>query len=308
MVHKQLSDYILNQLKAGYSDHEVLERLIELGYPTSMVNEAHQHAKRRHASHGNVLPPPPPEDIGTPKAIQSSEKKAQVGKTGGKGAYISLISLVSGWFASLVKPGVVFEEEAGNASWIEGGLKNILLSGVIAGLIIGMATLAKSPEAAASAFSIFGDASWLTGAFSFIDSAWLTRAVAFARVFWSVPLYSVAVWLLASSVLYLSALVMQGNGSFVKHSYLISVYMSAAIIIAAIIAVMPSACIVSLGLLAFALFTLFPLTSAMRSAHGLSMLKSVLVWLVPMIAALLISYPMFRGYLMLLNSYCFVTV
>jgi hypothetical protein len=305
MVHQELSNYVLEQLRSGYSDHDIIDNLVQMGYPQSMVHEAHQHAKRQHLGVGPAPAPRPLPGGGALKTIQEPEAATAPAAPGAKpSSSAKLIDLIKDWLMSLVKPRDVFERLKTDAKWVEGGVRNVLLAGIVVGLIMGVAALlSKDLSSMFSAFSSAGSSSLSslpTG-----DSTWMLKGMTFIMLVGVMPVYTFLSWMVWTSITYFSALAVGGKGTFSKHSSLISVYFSGAVILITLVFLTTSICAISISLLAVGFLTLYPLTFAMKSAHEVDTMKAVLIWLIPVIIILLLTFPILKGYLSATKMICF---
>lgn len=182
------------------------------------------------------------------------------------------------WKQVLLNPIQVFKKERKKASLNEGA-KNIVISGLITGFIVGLAAFLG--------LSSFGSGQ-LVGVALFIGAWALT------------PIWMLIAWLIVSGVLYIVALLLGGKGSFGTQSHFIALYFAPMTLITTVLGLIPILGWVANFILFF--YSLYLLTMALKEAHGFDTAKAVFVWLIPVIVVLLLAAIAFVALLGILAS------
>ena len=171
------------------------------------------------------------------------------------------------WMNALKKPKETFSAEKKNADFTTGAIY-ILIAGVIAGIIGWLTTMMYAAQIKA-ALGPMASLMPTTGGGAFVTNVIVG------------PIMSVISWIIFGGIILIFAKILGGKGSFVQQLYLMSLYMAPLAILTAILGLIP---IIGgiLGLLLM-LYGLYLLTLATKEAHGFSIGKAVLSWLIPVI-------------------------
>lgn len=174
------------------------------------------------------------------------------------------------WVAVLTKPKDTFASRKKDAS-IMAGAKPYAIMGLLLGLVVGVA-IAGIGAAFAAAPGL-----------GFIAALGVTAIPLMAIVG---ALFQIIGSLLASLVSFLFAKLLGGTGDFKTHYFLPSLYVIPVTILALIFNIIPFVG----AILGFVLgvYNLYLLTLAFKEAHGLSTLKAILVWLLPVLLVIVL--------------------
>ncbi len=99
------------------------------------------------------------------------------------------------------------------------------------------------------------------------------------------PVIVIVSFLFESLILFILAKILGGKGDFSTHTYLISL-LTAPLVVLSLVGLIPI-----MGWVLYipiALYSLHPLTIALRESHGFSVARAVLTWLIPFIVLILI--------------------
>jgi hypothetical protein len=168
------------------------------------------------------------------------------------------------WKNVLQKPEAVFKSEIKRAS-LEDFAKNLVIAGLIVGLISGIAGAIGISQ------TMFGALGSMT---VFIASI----------VLW--PILLVISSLISSAIYYIFAKLLGGKGSFTQQAYLISLYTAPLTILLLIVNLIPVIGFVVDILIG--VYSLYLLTLVLKQVHKFTTGKAILTWLLPLIIILLL--------------------
>ncbi len=257
MVHPELLKYVQAQLNKGTPVYSIRTTLLNIGWPSEEVDKAISVASL------NLKQPPAP-------STQLQVKSSPTEKTKVKR------SLFQKWAGALAHPTQTFKEEKSNAT-LGYGAKSILVSGLIGGLILGIAMFVNIGNTLGILGPFAGLFSGVLGFFFLIILLIIT------------PISVILSWLIGSGFLYVVAKAFSGKGTYTKQSYIISLYSAPIFVISAILRSLPTPANITfltftisewLGIL-IGVFALYFLTLALREVHEYSTIKSVITWLIP---------------------------
>lgn len=178
------------------------------------------------------------------------------------------------WINALTKPVDTFAKEKGKADWTE-AVKHLAVAGVISGIIAGLAAWAGLTAVGLLGGKLFGAAAGATiGAMAFVAAIIMT------------PITMIIGWIISSGILYIFALLFGAKGNFKTQSYLIALYLAPVMLITTVIGLVPI--IGGIVNLLIALWSLYLLTMALKTAHGYSAGRAVATWLLPVIVVVII--------------------
>lgn len=167
------------------------------------------------------------------------------------------------WLDALIYPKETFRAEKERASLGE-AIKNVGVAGLIGGVIRGL----------------FVGLEVAFGGVTFLIIALILGIII-------LPIVCIIVFLLCSLIYFIFANILGSKGNFTTQTYLISLF-TAPLIILSLLEFIPSVGWV-LGILII-LYSLYPLTIALRESHGFSTARAILAWLIPwLIIVLLLS-------------------
>ena len=192
-------------------------------------------------------------------------------------------NMIRTWANAVTRPTRAFAEEARKKHTLGQGAAHIIISSAVTGILLG-------------ATGQLGQFSVLLGTAA--GAAAGTAAVVFV-VIASIALGLIS-WVVWSAILYAFARWLRGKGGYAQQSYLIAIYSAPMGIITSAVAVASGAAsgappvaapaiIGTLILLVLALYQLFLLTTALRSAHRYSAARAILTWLIPVIIIVAIA-------------------
>ena len=167
------------------------------------------------------------------------------------------------WLDALIYPKETFRAEKERAS-LGDAIKNVGLAGLICGVIFGL---------------LFG----LFGGLSFGDITFLIIALMLSIIVF--PIVIIISLLFESLIFFILAKILGGGGDFSTQTYLISLF-TAPLVIISLVQFIPVIGWI-LGILIM-LYSLYPLTIALRESHGFSIARAILTWLIPYIVLILI--------------------
>lgn len=185
------------------------------------------------------------------------------------------------WKDALIHPKETFQKEKGNAS-LRKAIMNVLIAGIIPGifiLVFQAFILSEITKVVAPIFNIppFGFFELFLFLFVFFLIAYIFHL------------------LIISFILFISAKILQGNGSFTTQTYLISIFFAPLILISIfnLIPVLNFFTSIVIGI-----YSLYLLTLSLQETHEFSTLKAVLTWLIPGILFVILIV-LFVGILMI---------
>ncbi|RLI86204.1 MAG: hypothetical protein DRO76_04315 [Candidatus Altiarchaeales archaeon] len=160
------------------------------------------------------------------------------------------------WLDALIYPKETFRAEKERAS-LGDALNNIAVAGLIAGIVFGLIS------------------GLLLGLFGFVIGI-----IAF-------PIIVIISFLFESLIFFIMAKILGGKGDFSTQTYLISL-LTAPLVVLSLVGLIPI-----MGWVLYipiVLYSLYPLTIALRESHGFSTARANLTWLIPwLIIVLLLS-------------------
>ena len=168
------------------------------------------------------------------------------------------------WKNVLVNPANSFAKYQRKANYTD-ALKHLVIGGVIAGFIDGLALLLVG-AAASTKLGFLGAATGIGGFFTLLIG---------------MPVLLIIGWIIASAIYYIFAVLLKGKGSFLTQSYDIALYTAPLAVIYAIFGLIP---VIGsfINFLVF-LYSLYLLTIALKAAHKYSTAKAFLTWFIPAI-------------------------
>ncbi len=171
------------------------------------------------------------------------------------------------WLRLTTQPSLAtFEQEKVRTS-IERGI----ISMVIAGLIAGVAAAIQGIVL----YSIFRSI-YAQGPFGGMVSGGVGSL---ANII-TQPISAVIGLFIGSGILWLIAYVLQARGDYMTQTYLIAMYESPLYAASAVVGIIP--CIGTLISFVIGLYSLYPLTLALRATHNIPTGKAVLIWAIPL--------------------------
>ena len=175
------------------------------------------------------------------------------------------------WIEVLKKPVQTFKKVKKSADLTE-GLLNVVVAGVIIGFLNGLMAMA------------FGTS--IAGAFMPV-AAGAVGIATFFGVLIGTPIGNAISWIVASAVLYVIAKFLGGKGNFKTQAYLYAIYIAPIGVITAVLNLIPVAGPI-LSLIV-SLYGLYLLTMSLKEAHGFTVGKAVLTWLIPALIVVVIA-------------------
>lgn len=171
----------------------------------------------------------------------------------------------------LKKPVQTFRKVKKSADLMQ-GLQHVVVAGLIAGFINGLMAM------------VFGTS--IAGALMPV-AAGVAGATAFFAVLIGTPIGNAISWIISSGIFYLIAKFLGGKGDFKTQAYLYAIYIAPIGIITAVLNLLPVAG--QILSLIVSLYALYMLTMSLKEAHGYSVGKAVLTWLLPLIFLVVIA-------------------
>ena len=168
-----------------------------------------------------------------------------------------MMELVNAWKEALLSPNKALKSQKGKADLAK-ALKNVLVSGLIAGILQGIASY---------------------------------DAVIFLLTVIAYPILTVIGLLITSGVYYVFARLLGGKGSYTVQTYMISIFtapMTVVISFVLLIAMLETLSLLMLPVLVIlTLYSVYLSIIALREAHGYSTLKAFVTWLIPLVIVMI---------------------
>ncbi len=178
------------------------------------------------------------------------------------------MGLISSWIGSVTKPAETFAAEKPNATLGKGMLNNAIV-GILVGLVVGAVIALVAAVLGAMLAAIPG--------MEIITTLGILAIVVMPIV----GAVGMIVGSLISAVIYLIFAKIFGKGTFTQQYYLLSLPVVPMTVLSALVSLIPFiGIIISLLLM---LYSLYLMTLGLKEAHGYSLAKAVLTWLVPTI-------------------------
>lgn len=181
------------------------------------------------------------------------------------------------WVESITNPIQTFKKEKKKADLVQ-GMIHIALAGLVTGVIKGLYDFMIGSVIGGVLGPMFGQFP-IGGFMGAVGAISLVLSIIFT------PIFSVIIWLIVSGILYIFAMLFGGKGDYKTQSYLYAIYSAPLSIIITVISIIPI-----IGILAIIpwLYGLYLLTMALKEAHGYTMGKAVLTWLIPVLILVVI--------------------
>ncbi len=185
------------------------------------------------------------------------------------------------WVAVTTRPEqLTFDQERSRAT-MEKALLGIVIAGVISG-VLGAVRLATG-LAALSLINIPTTYDKELGEIPGFNLAPLLPVLSAAAAGWGVlvaPIGAVIGLLLFSGIIYVFAVLLKGRGTFTTQTYLLSIFWAPLTIISAAAGLVPCLGGMVSGMLF--LYSFYPLTLAIASAHEVTAGRAIAIWAIPL--------------------------